>query len=144
METNNNHEESSRDELLRRARTAAGKAYAPYSQFRVGAAVRTASGEVYIGVNMENRSYGLTICAERGAIQSAVANGHTRFSEIAVVCPDAGQPTPPCGACRQVLSEFMHADAPVHFASTDPENVVSTTISEIYPYDSLHHLRENA
>jgi len=134
-------ERPSRDELLSQARTVADRAYAPYSRFRVGAALRTVTGEVYTGVNMENRSYGLTICAERGAVQRAVADGHTRFSEIAVVCPDADQPTAPCGACRQVLSEFMDAEAQVHFAAADQENVVSTTIAGIYPYDSLHHLR---
>lgn len=141
MTTTGNQQSTGREELLRQAQAAADRAYAPYSHFRVGAAVRTSTGEVYTGVNMENRSYGLTICAERGAVQRAVADGHTRFSEIAIVCPDADQPTPPCGACRQVLSEFMDAEALVHFASADLADVVSTTIAGIYPYDSLHHLR---
>ncbi len=143
MEPDKTQQDTGREELLQQARAIATRAYAPYSHFRVGAALRTITGEVYTGVNMENRSYGLTNCAERGAVQAAVAEGHRRFSEIAVVCLDAEQPTPPCGACRQVLSEFMDANAPVHFAAGDPEAVVSTTISGIYPFDSLHHLRDD-
>ncbi|HEY3114420.1 MAG TPA: cytidine deaminase [Gemmatimonadaceae bacterium] len=80
-------------------------AYAPYSNFRVGAALHTRSGEVITGCNMENSAYGLAICAETLAVASAVSQGLTDFDEITIATDD-DEPTPPCGACRQVLSEF--------------------------------------
>lgn len=92
------------NELLDRARQAMLKAYVPYSKFRVGAAVMTADGSVYTGCNVENASYGLTNCAERTAIFKAVSEGHTDFEAIAIASEKA--PPWPCGACRQVMSEF--------------------------------------
>jgi len=87
------------------AEQAASHAHAPYSHFRVGAALQTESGQVFTGCNVENASYGLTICAERNALFSAVAQGHRVFVAIAIVT--GGQaPWAPCGACRQVLVEF--------------------------------------
>jgi cytidine deaminase len=80
-------------------------AYAPYSNFRVGAAIKTRSGDIVIGCNMENSAYGLAICAETLAVASAVSQGLKDFDEIAIATDDA-EPTPPCGACRQVLNEF--------------------------------------
>jgi cytidine deaminase len=90
-------------ELIELARQARKKAYAPYSHYKVGAALRGKSGKVYTGCNVENASYGHTVCAERTAVLKAVSEGETEFDAIAVVTKNGGSP---CGACRQVLSEF--------------------------------------
>ena len=90
--------------LIATAKSAQRNAHAPYSKFRVGAALLTKSGKVYTGVNVENASYGLTNCAERVAIGKAVSEGHRKFLAIACVAPSAS--LSPCGACRQVLAEF--------------------------------------
>jgi cytidine deaminase len=91
--------------LVRVARKAAAQAYAPYSKFRVGAAVLAGSGKIYAGVNVENASYGLCNCAERTAIFSAAAAGERSIKAVAIYTPTA-TPTSPCGACRQVINEF--------------------------------------
>ena len=102
--------QKNRQALILAARTAAKTAYCPYSQFRVGAAV-LAGGSIYAGSNIENSSFGLTICAERVAIFKAVSDGAVSISAIAIACIDAksrssDQDRMPCGACRQVMSEF--------------------------------------
>ena len=101
--------------LIDAARAAREKAYAPYSNFRVGAALRTKSGKIYSGGNIENASYGLTLCAERTAIFKAMSEGEREFDAIAVVC-DTEKLTPPCGSCRQIIWEFC-GDVPVILAN---------------------------
>src|SRR5437762_13224823 len=95
----------SEPDLLAAARRARENAVAPFSHFRVGAALRTADGRVVTACNIENATYGLTVCAERVALFKALSEGHRRFQRIAVVA-DTETPTPPCGACRQLLWEF--------------------------------------
>ncbi len=92
-------------ELLAAASRAREFAVAPYSNFAVGAALRTADGQVVTGCNVENATYGLTVCAERVALFKALSEGHRQFTQVAVVTA-AAEPTPPCGACRQLLWEF--------------------------------------
>lgn len=92
-------------DLIRAACAVLERAYAPYSKFRVGAALRTRSGRIFVGTNVECASYGLSMCAERNAIAAAVAAGELEFTSVAIATETAGA-TPPCGACRQVLAEF--------------------------------------
>lgn len=100
--------------LIARALAAAENAYAPFSKFRVGAAVLTATGNVYAGCNVENASYGLTLCAERNAVAAAVAAEGAVMRLVAVVCAaDSDSPVWPCGACRQVLFEFARPDTQI-------------------------------
>jgi homotetrameric cytidine deaminase len=118
--------------LLDFARQAALNSYAPYSGFRVGAALRLTNGEIVVGTNVENVSYGLTICAERSALVRAVSRfgPEIRIEAVAVAnLNDA--PSPPCGACRQVLAEFILPHAPVIFPSADGQRTMS--FSELLP-----------
>jgi len=118
------------DQLREQARAAAGRAYCPYSRFRVGAAIASRSGVVFTGCNVENASYGLTICAERNAVFQMVAAGQTAFDVIVVYTPTA-TPTAPCGACRQVLNEFSPA-AQVVCVCDGPE-AIRSTVRELLP-----------
>jgi cytidine deaminase len=105
------------DLLVTRARDARARAIAPYSSFGVGAALLAANGEVYTGCNIENASYGLTMCAERVALFKALSEGARAFAALAIVA-DTAQPTPPCGACRQLLWEYC-GDIPVVLANLE-------------------------
>lgn len=119
--------------LLRRARAVARKAYAPHSTFHVGAAVRTKRGGVFAGCNVENASYGLTLCAERNAIAAAVAVEGPKMRLTAVVVVVQGQVAfSPCGACRQVIAEFADADAIVVYLGGNGTPVV-TTVGALLP-----------
>jgi cytidine deaminase len=112
--------------LLEQALQAARNAYAPYSSFRVGAALRLAGGQVVTGCNVENMSYGLTICAERSALVRAVSKFGPEIRIEAVAVANLNQAaSPPCGACRQVLAEFILPDAPVIFPAGDGARVMA-------------------
>jgi cytidine deaminase len=121
------------------ALAASERAYAPYSRFRVGAALLCEDGEIFTGVNVENRSYGLTICAERSAFAAAVSSGRRKFAAIAVATPDAESPVPPCGACRQVLTELCPPSMKVIYGAT-ADDIRIHELKELYPLDSLHEL----
>ena len=116
--------------LAKAARAARGCAYAPYSRFRVGAAVR-AGGRVFEGANVENASYGLTLCAERIAVAKAALAGARRLEALAVASGTA-PPTPPCGMCLQALSEFAGPDLKV-FLAGGGGRVLTATLGELLP-----------
>ena len=134
--------------MLEHAQQAASMAYAPYSQFSVGAAVLTRNGEVYTGANIENASYGLTVCAERTALFKAVIAGQRDVVAVAVWTPNRpGGLVTPCGACRQVMSEFMAADAEVILAEPEPNSektVRRYTLAELLPESFVLERSENA
>ncbi len=121
------------DALMREAFAARQNAYAPYSRFPVGAALLADSGKIYSGCNVENGSYGLTICAERSAVFKAVSEGEKRFTAIAIVA-DSEKPIAPCGACLQVLGEFQ-TDMMVIMSNTRFERRlmnINTLLPEIF------------
>ncbi|MCX7889827.1 MAG: cytidine deaminase [Rhodobacteraceae bacterium] len=117
--------------LLDQARAVRENAYAPYSRFKVGAAIRAASGAVYVGCNVENAAYPEGTCAEAGAIAAMVAAGETELTEVAVIA-DAPRPVPPCGGCRQKLAEFAAQEAVVTLATVGGA-VSVTTVGELLP-----------
>jgi cytidine deaminase len=118
------------EELIRVASLARQRAYAPYSKYKVGAAIRSKRNRVHSGANVENASYGLTVCAERTAAFAAVNAGDTAFDAIAIVIDDERLPTP-CGACRQVLAEFA-PEMRVILGTTGGKRKV-TTLKELLP-----------
>ena len=119
-----------RQKLIDTALAMRERAYSPYSKFRVGAAVLSTSGQIYGGCNVENASYGLTLCAERVALVSAVAAGETKFAAMAVATSGGASP---CGACRQFAAEFR-GDLPVLIVNADrPDQVRETNLAELLP-----------
>lgn len=124
--------------LLDAARAVREMAYVPYSRFKVGAAIRGASGAIYRGCNVENVAYPEGTCAEAGAIAAMVAAGETELIEVAVIA-DSPSPVPPCGGCRQKLAEFGRHDTPVLLATIDGATL-ATTVGELLPgrFDAGH------
>jgi cytidine deaminase len=118
-------------DLLEAALDARANAYAPYSGFKVGAAVRSSDGRVFAGCNVENVAYPQGTCAEAGAIAAMVAAGHSRIAEVLVVA-DGPLPVSPCGGCRQKLAEFAGPDVPVILAGLDGERA-RTTVGALLP-----------
>ena len=113
-------------------------AHAPYSNFKVGAAIRASSGQIYAGCNVENVAYPEGTCAEAGAIAAMVAAGETKLTEVFVIA-DCPAPIPPCGGCRQKLAEFGASDVAVTLATTDGDEQ-TTTIGDLLPgkFDASH------
>lgn len=119
-------------QLMDAARDAATRAYVPYSTFPVGAAVLTEDGSIVRGVNIENASYGLTVCGERVAIFTAAAQGHRTVRAVAVSAPKLPGTTP-CGACRQVINEFKPRSGPLHILLDSGTDIVWTTLEALLP-----------
>ena len=124
-------------ELILAAQEARSRAYAPYSQYQVGAAVRAASGKIYTGCNVENSSYGATICAERTAIVKAVSEGAGKIRAVAVTS-DSETYTVPCGICLQVMSEFCDSDTKLYLANKNGQ-YIEYTFKEVYPQSFRLH-----
>ena len=118
-------------QLIDTAKTARLQSIAPFSNFLVGAAVKTQAGKVYTGCNIESASYGLTVCAERVAIWKALSEGERHFTELAIVA-DTESLTPPCGTCRQIIHEFCRDDATIVLANLRGETEICT-IDELLP-----------
>lgn len=119
------------ERLIEAAREALKNAYAPYSKFRVGAAVLTRDGKIYTGANVENASFGLTICAERVAVFKAVSEGDRDIQAVAIVA-ESEEPIAPCGACRQVIAEF-NPNAVIIMATADGRKVVTANLKDLLP-----------
>jgi cytidine deaminase len=120
--------------LIAAARRAARRSHSPYSRFPVGAALLTSAGAIVTGCNVENASYGLTLCAERAAVARAVAQGHRQFRALAVAAGRGPAPAYPCGACRQVLAEFCAPGLVVVLAPLDAGGrAVRTTLGRLLP-----------
>ncbi|MBF7093823.1 cytidine deaminase [Streptococcus sp. HF-1907] len=118
--------------LVNLAIEASKNAYVPYSHFPIGAALKTKDGHIFLGCNIENASFGLTNCGERTAIFKAVSEGYREFSELAIY-GKTEKPVSPCGACRQVMSEFFESSVEVTLISKNGETVVMT-VEELLPY----------
>lgn len=119
-------------QLIQEAKQIRERAYTPYSKFPVGAALLTEDGTLFTGCNIENAAYPVTCCAERVAIFKAISEGYHRFSQIAVVA-DTKRPVPPCGSCRQVMSEFFDSNVMIHTSNLHGETK-SLPMNELLPF----------
>ena len=123
-----------KEELVLKAKEARSLSYSPYSNFKVGAAILTKSGEVFLGANIENSAYSMCMCAERNAIYNAYMHG-VKKEDIAALalCADTDDPCSPCGACRQVISELLPADAPIYMSNLKGD-LQETNAMELLPF----------
>lgn len=128
----NRIEENEIEYMISLAKAARERAYAPYSNFRVGACLKTGDGNYYLGCNIENAGFTPTICAERTAMFKAIFDGEREFESIAIIS-DSDNYTSPCGVCRQVLAEFCSSDMPVILANNHDE-YRTTTVGELLPF----------
>ena len=123
-----------KEELVQEAIKARELSYSPYSNFKVGAAVLTKDGKIFLGANIENASYPLSMCAERNALYHAYMEGYKKDDLVMLaLAADSDNPCSPCGACRQVISELLHKDAPIIMSNLKGDIKV-TTIEELLPY----------
>ena len=120
------------EEMIKLAEKASKNSYSPYSKFPVGACVLAESGEVYLGCNFENSSFGLTICAERNAIGTAIANGEKKIKAVAIFSPKMDD-CEPCGACRQVMAEFQTKDG-LDVITKVGDKIKITKLKKLLPY----------
>lgn len=121
-------------ELITAAIKVRNNAYVPYSKFEVGAALRTTTGEIITGCNVENGTFGPSVCAERTAICKAISEGYREFEAVAVVAYQETEFTTPCGTCRQTLSEFCKKDIPIYIAKPSPARVMVTSLGKLLPH----------
>ena len=122
------------NKLIEKAIEGRSKSYSPYSKFKVGASILLRNGEYIMGCNVENISYGLTICAERNALFQLVSSGYTKADvEAFCIVADTKLPVSPCGACRQVMAELLEVDTPVVLANINYEHKL-TTVKDLLPY----------
>lgn len=131
-----------KEELVKIAKEMLEKAYVPYSNFPVGAALITKEGKIYKGCNIENAAYPVSLCAERVAIFKAISEGEKDFAALAVIA-NTERPVPPCGSCRQVMAEFFSKDMPVYICNEKME-VMETTVEGLLPFSFSKTDLENA
>ena len=123
-----------KEQLIEKAKEARALSYSPYSNFKVGAAVLTKDGQVFLGANIENSAYSLCMCAERNALYNAMMNGYKKEDFVALaLSADTDEPCSPCGACRQVISELFPKDAPIYMSNLKGEEK-ETTVEELLPF----------
>ncbi|MCY4303295.1 MAG: cytidine deaminase [Aestuariivita sp.] len=129
--------------LRQAAKVVQKRSYAPYSKFRVGAAIKTDSGAIYLGCNVENVAYPEGTCAEAGAIAAMVAAGETEIAEVYVIA-DGLTPVTPCGGCRQKLAEFSHGEVIVTMGTVENDEEVRTRLSDLLPGAfGINHMIKN-